>query len=61
MKNILIEINKRIEELRCKYRNTGEIQYEYRCRELVRFREQFMTSEQGIKIASKRGDGTDLT
>lgn len=60
MKNILVEINKRTEYLREKYRKTGEIQYEHRYKELVRFREKFMTSDEGIKIVSKRGDGTDL-
>lgn len=60
MRSILIEMNKRIEHLRDKYRNTGELQYEYRYRELVRFREKFMTSPEGIKIVSRKGDGTDL-
>ena len=53
-------MNERLALLREKYRKTGEIQYEHRYRELVRFREKFMTSPEGIKIVSRKGDGTDL-
>lgn len=60
MRSILIELNERIRTLREKYRKTGELQYEHRYRELVRFREKFMTSPEGIKIVSRKGDGTDL-